>query len=284
MEALTFGRGPLEVVVLADAGARLHRIRAFGLDLLRAPADWRLHLTDPFYWGAYVMAPWCNRIDARATRVASRDVNLESNFPDGTAIHGQVAARPWRVEEDGSFVIRGGGERWPWRYEVRERVRVSRSRLRIDLELTNLDDGPMPAGLGIHPWFHRPELVAIHGGRVFPDNLQSKAAPQPVAGQLDLRSLGAIPDGLDATWTDLADPVAELVWEHRVRATMRIEADHAFVVAATPQGLGAIAVEPQTHAPQGLRRLVNDEPGAMEMVAPGEKVSLALTLDFEQLG
>jgi aldose 1-epimerase len=283
LEPLTFGGGPLEVVVLADAGARLHRIRAFGLDLLRTPADRGLHLADPFFWGGYVMAPWCNRIDAGPTRVGSRVVDLKSNFPDGTAIHGQVAARPWRVEEDGSFVIRGGGERWPWRYEVRERVKVSGSRLRIDLEMANLDDEPMPAGLGIHPWFRRPDMLAIHGERVFPDNLRSKGAPQPVAGQLDLRSVGVVPDGMDATWTDLSDPAVELVWKQRVRATMRIEADHAFVVAATPQELDAIAVEPQTQAPQGLRRFVNGEQGAMAVVAPGETLSLALTFAFEQL-
>jgi aldose 1-epimerase len=283
MESLTFGDGPLKVVVLADAGARLHRISAFGHELLRTPADERLHLTDPFFWGGYVMAPWCNRIEPGPTRVGSRLVALESNFPDGTAIHGQVASQPWQVQGDRSFKLRGGGDGWPWRYELSERVSVLDSRLRIELALTNVDDGPMPAGIGIHPWFRTPDMVAIHGEQIFVDNGRSDAAPQPVAGPLDLRSMRAIPDDIDATWTDLSDPAAELLWREQVRATMRIEADHAFVVAASPKHFGAIAVEPQTHAPHGLGRLLNGGPGALSMVAPGATLSLVINLDFQQL-
>ena len=95
MEEVVIADGPLEVVVLPEAGARLHRLRAFGHDVLLTPDDPATHLADPFFWGAYVMAPWCNRIEARPTRIGAREVDLASNFPDGTAIHGQVYARPW---------------------------------------------------------------------------------------------------------------------------------------------------------------------------------------------
>ena len=54
----------LEVVLLPELGARIHRIRAFGHDLLRTPPDPRDHAADPFFWGAYPMAPWCNRAPA----------------------------------------------------------------------------------------------------------------------------------------------------------------------------------------------------------------------------
>ena len=62
MEELRFGAEALEVIVLPQVGARLHRLRAFGHDLLRTPPDPGTHATDPYFWGAYVMAPWCNRI------------------------------------------------------------------------------------------------------------------------------------------------------------------------------------------------------------------------------
>ena len=39
MEELTFSDGNVDVVVLPEAGARIHRLRAFGHDVLRTPAD-----------------------------------------------------------------------------------------------------------------------------------------------------------------------------------------------------------------------------------------------------
>ncbi len=108
----------LEVVMLPKLGARIHRLRAFGIDLLRTPPTRAVHKRDPFFWGAYVMAPWCNRVAAHPFEVAGRTVDLAPNFPDGTAIHGQVYARPWLISPEGSMRIGGGGNGWPWAYEV----------------------------------------------------------------------------------------------------------------------------------------------------------------------
>jgi len=283
MDALTLSSDALEVVVLPDVGARLHRLRAFGQDLLRTPNRAAVHEGDPFYWGAYVMAPWGNRLEARRTRFGSRWLNLPSNFPDGSAIHGQVYARPWQVREDGLLTIHGGGDTWPWRYQVGLRLSVSGAELRIELELTNRDDEPMPAGLGIHPWFRRPVRVAIHGASVFPNNLDPGVRSQPVGGKFDLRVVREMPDDTDATWTALSEPAVELVWPQRAKAIMRVEAAMTFIVAASPSTLDAIAVEPQTHAPHGLRRLLAGEPGGLTLLEPHETLSVVARLGFEQL-
>ena len=118
------GGEPLEVVVLPGLGARLHRLRAFGHELLLSPDDPATYRRDPFMWGAYVMAPWCNRLEPSPVEVDGRTVALGVNFVDGTAIHGQVSLRPWAIEAPGSFVVVGGGDGWPWRYEVRQQVSV----------------------------------------------------------------------------------------------------------------------------------------------------------------
>jgi aldose 1-epimerase len=283
VEELRYANDAIEVVVLPQVGARLHRLRAFGHDLLRTPNDPAVHVEDPFFWGAYVMAPWCNRIAAELIEFGSRRIHLAPNFGDGTAIHGQVYSRPWRAQDDGSLVVSAGGEGWPWRYEVRMRLAVDGASVRIRLDLTNVDDEPMPAGLGIHPWFQKPLRIAIHADRVFPDNLDGDAEPRPVTGPLDLRVLGEIPDDLDATWADVADPAVDLEWPGRVRARMVIETRPGFVVAASPRQPPAVAVEPQTHAPQGIRRLMNGEPAALAMLAPGGTLSIAIRLDCEPL-
>jgi aldose 1-epimerase len=284
VEALTYGNDAIEAVVLPDAGARLHRLRAFGHDLLRTPDDPGRHLSEPFFWGGYVMAPWCNRIEPRPEIVASHRVDLVPNFPDGSAIHGQVFVRPWKVLDDGSCAVLGGGEGWPWPYQVDQRVAISGTELRIELDLTNLGADPMPAGLGLHPWFRRSLLLAIGASRVFTDNTMSEPEPRQVATPFDLRVMGEVASDLDATWADLADPAVELFWtEVGVRATMRIEAPQSLVVVASPGGLDAIAVEPQTHGPNGLRRLLNGETAAMTLLSPDDTLSLVTRIEFEQL-
>jgi len=284
MDRLTLASESVEAELLPELGARLHRLRVFGQDLLRTPGDLGAYAREPFFWGSFVMAPWCNRIQADAVRFGSREIRLDSNFPDGTAIHGQLYGLPWDRLADGALRVQAGGDGWPWEYEVMQRVEISDRTLRLDHILTNLSAEPMPAGIGIHPWFVRPALIRIRAGAVYPRNMDPAPEPQPVAGPFDLREPRAMPDGLDATWTELGTPAVELAWPTLgMTATMRVAADTVFIVAASPAALDAIAVEPQTHAPQGLRRLLNHEPGALALLNSGDSLRLSVDLTFERL-
>jgi aldose 1-epimerase len=284
VEELRFRSEDVEVVVLPDLGGRLHRLRVIGHDLLRTPPDPRVHARDPFFWGAYVMAPWCNRIAAEPTRVGDRLVDLARNFPDGTAIHGQVYDRPWDVDPDGGLRVRAGGDGWPWRYAVTERLAVGDASLRVELSVVNESDGPMPAGLGLHPWFVGRPSISLPAATVHRSNLDSEPRPAQVEGRFDLRRMAPIPADLDGTWADLDRPAFELEWPGLgVRAAARITAPAVFVVAASPSALDATAIETQTHAPNGLRRLLNGEPGGLTWLDPGGSLDLALDLAFEAL-
>ena len=284
MEEVRLASGSIEVVVLPEAGARLHRLRAFGHDLLPTPDDHAMHLRDPFSWGAYVMAPWCNRIDAEPVVVGPHRVELGPNFSDGSAIHGQVYDRPWQWSGDGTFTVEAGGDGWPWRYEVMQQIEIGDRSLRLDYRLINRSPDPMPAGLGVHPWFIKPVLVAIRGDAVHPMNSGIQARAEPVAGPFDLRALAPMPPDLDATWTELGTPQVELVWPAMgVGATMRITAPTIYVVATSPANRDAVAVEPQTHAVQGLWRLLNGQPGGLTMLGPEQELVLGIELAFERV-
>lgn len=271
----------LQVVLLPEHGARLHRIRAFGVDLLRTPEDAAAHASDPFFWGAYLMAPWCNRVQPGPMEVAGRTVDLAPNFPDGSAIHGQVYARPWEAAGDGWLTVGGGDDGWPWTYEARLRPTLIGSTFRLTCRLRNRSGEPMPAGLGVHPWFVRPVEVALPAETVYRSNTDSPVRPEPIEGTaFDLRSGGTPPGGLDATWTAPRQPSVRLRWpDAAIEAELRIRTRSAACVAvATPTDPDATAVEPQTHGPDGLRRLVNDEPDAPALLAPGGVLGLELDL------
>ncbi|HVQ21705.1 MAG TPA: hypothetical protein VMT36_00400, partial [Candidatus Saccharimonadia bacterium] len=140
---------------------------------------------------------------------------------------------------------------------------------------------PMPAGIGLHPWFLKPIEVAIRGDSVYLSNLDSSPQAIAVRGASDLRTVGTMADGLDGTWANLAGIPVELRWpELGIRAEMRVESPSLCIVAASPVGAPAVAVEPETHAPQGLRRLLRGEPDALTMLAPGERLELVMELAF----
>ena len=276
--------GTLEVAFLPGCGARIHRLRAFGHDLLRTPDHPAAHRDDPFFWGAYPMAPWCNRAPSGPITLAGRTLNLAPNFPDGTAIHGLVASAPWTVSEDGTFeVLHSADDAWPWTFGARLAPGLQGDELALDLALTNLDDGPMPAGLGMHPWFRRPLELRVPAAAAYPSNVASPADPEPVAGAMDLRALAPPAIGLDGTWTALTEPTVDLAWPALgvgARLEIRSVPGHALVAMAVPEAIDAVAVEPQTHGPDPLRRLANGEPDAPALLEPGTELRLRLRLRF----
>jgi aldose 1-epimerase len=283
-DLLTVADGPIRVELMPAVGARLHRLQAFGHDLLRTPDDPAEHSRDPFRWGAYVMAPWCNRIAAFPTDVDGDTVSVPSNFPDGTAIHGQVYAARWDVASNQSLSISGGGDGWPWPYRCGLRVTIANSVLTIDQSLTNLGHSPMPAGLGLHPWFRRPLDLGIQADAVLPSNLDPDASVQAVSGHWNLRRMRHVPDDIDATWLAPGDPAVELSWpDIGVWGTMRVRSGAGVcIVVASPTALDAVAIEPQTHAPHGLRRFLHGEPGGLHLVQPGGTMRLNTELTFEK--
>ena len=271
----------LEVVIIPAAGARIHRIRAFGYDMLRTPPDAAVHLREPFWWGAFQMAPWCNRIATGPVRAGRRLVHLDSNFADGSAIHGQVYVVPWDVLDEGTFAIEAGGDGWPWRYRVTADFALDAAALRIRQQVVNLSDDAMPAGIGLHPWFPRSTLVSIEAERWYPRNIDSPPDPERVAGSSDLRTMREFPAGVDGTWTAPRPAIVALHWPGTgVRATVTCDSPTLHITAAMPTDIGATAVEPQTHAPQGLRCLLHGEPGALAWLEPGAGLAHTIEMSF----
>jgi aldose 1-epimerase len=230
------------------------------------------------------MAPWCNRLDVGRLRVGDATVDLPANFADGTAIHGQVQALPWEVAEPGVLRVRAGGGGWPWAYDVRQSITVEGSSLRTTLELTNRSPAAMPGGIGMHPWFVRPLQVAFAAGVVFDSNQANQSQPEPISGPFDLRRLAEMPSDLDATWGALRGPeAAQLRWPSLgIDGALRVSAEGGYLCAASPATLDAVAIEPQTHAPDGLRRLLDDQPGGLQLLAPGAALRLEVELAFRR--
>ncbi len=64
--------------------------------------------------------------------------------------------------------------------------------------------------------------------------------------------------------------------------TMRAGRTVPVIVAASPSDVDAVAIEPETHAPQAVRRLLQGEPLGLEWLAPGSSLVLEASLTFER--
>lgn len=279
---VVIGGDELEVELLPEVGGRIHRIRAFGHDLLRTPARIDIYRHEGFFWGAYPMAPWCNRAPPGPQPVAGRTTDLAPNFVDGSAIHGLVAGLAWERLAPEVLGAEVDDPAWPWRFAVRLEAAVDGATLLLHYRLDNRADAPMPAGLGLHPWFRGPIQVSLPARSVYRSNADSPVAPEAVAGHFDLATRAEPAAGLDATWVDLDEPVVELAWPDAgmvARLSVETSAPAVLVALASPAALGAVAVEPQTHGPDPLRRLRHREPDAPIQLAPGASLTLDLRLE-----
>ncbi|MDR0280777.1 MAG: aldose 1-epimerase [Paucimonas sp.] len=160
MKSIELGNSTWQLRLLPEWGGRIAALRAGGLDLLLPiTAD----AFDPLDWpraGAYPLMPYSNRL--RDARLAFNGV--EHRLPAHPAarphtLHGVTHTRPWEVvsADAGQALIRCDydGEHWPWAFRAEQAFALDGDRLEITLRVTNLGDTPMPAGLGLHPYFQR---------------------------------------------------------------------------------------------------------------------------------
>ena len=101
------------------------------------------------------MAPWCNRVPDGHLVFGERTVKVPTNTVDdgrSSAMHGLAYDREWAVDDDGalSYV---GDDVLPWSWSARQDTTVDGATVRVALAVRNEGDEPMPAGVGLHPWF-----------------------------------------------------------------------------------------------------------------------------------
>src|SRR5437899_5222112 len=97
MGTIRISDGPISATIEPEVGAAVTGL-AFDtgdgpFNILR-PTDHAGRFTDS---SMYLMAPWTNRIAGAAFEFQGKAYRLRADWDDGSAIHGDVKARPWRI-------------------------------------------------------------------------------------------------------------------------------------------------------------------------------------------
>jgi aldose 1-epimerase len=254
--------------------------------------------------GSFLLAPWSNRIAGGAFVFAGEVHRLRQNFPDGTAIHGDVRSRPWRVTAAGRDRFEAALEtrdfpdfNYPFALAFRHELTLAGAALRVTLRIENRDRVRAPVGFGYHPYFPRrltesdaDVALEVPAGQVYPAQACLPVGPAiPVSGANDLRAGGLLGSrGLDHCFTDLAGDTIQLAYAGS-GVGLRLRLDPVFthaVVFAPDEAPGRpkdfVAVEPVTMANDGFNLLARGYPGTgVKVLVPGEEWGASWELAFE---
>ena len=278
---LTLAGGGWEVTLRPEIGGSLVSLTFGGVEVLRTmPED----SASPLDAACFPLAPYCNRIREGRFGFACTEVALTPNFaPERHSIHGLSWQRAWRVESQtaNKCVIvddYDGAGPWPWAYRAQQFVRVDQKGCAISLVLTNLGATPMPAGLGLHPYFRR-----LAGARVGfaadhillsdPECLPTGVTAPP--GHFADFGHGALlpPETIDhcfAFWNG----GATIEDERGTIAMTASGAPHLHFYA--PADGSALCCEPVSHTPDALNRA----PEEMIVLPPGCSATLTMRISL----
>ncbi len=228
--------------------------------------------------GCFPLVPFSNRIAGGRFTFQGRAVDMTTDPGSPHRIHGHGWAVPWTVEGETdsaarlTFDHRAGA--WPWSYSASQTIALDEDGLTVQLELTNLSDSDMPAGLGLHPYFPKPpgtRVTAKLGGVWETDETTlprtRRALPPAWNFPNGVAMEGVVLDNGFTGW----DGAATLAWPG---LSVNIVADGPFghLIVYAPANERYLCLEPVSHMTDALNRPQEADAGVIAL-PPGERLS-----------
>lgn len=153
-------------------GGRLDGLFFNDLPILRETLDYNSN--DPLQSASFPLIPFSNRIRNGIFIFNGKKYKLKPNWDgDQPVIHGEAWQKIWHVIEKNDHhhkIEFKGQEWWPWHYRAIQSFLLSPQGIDIKLEIENLSDSEMPAGLGFHPYFpkYSDTILQFHSDSIWP--------------------------------------------------------------------------------------------------------------------
>ena len=290
-------RGELSLDVAPEIGASITRFRLGETPLLREPSAEDLAERGPRACGSFPLVPMSNRIAHARFSLCGETRELVRNFGDNPHnLHGFGWRSRWDVAERTEdrvvltldHVPHGDAAAiWPYAMSARLTYALADDALETTLEVVNKDRRPMPAGLGIHPYFPRRPGATLRfeaDGVWIPDAIELPDHRAPLEGDFDFRA---------------ARPVAEVTLDHGffgfrgsaaitypdLKIALAIDSDPLFshAVVFVPPGRDYFCVEPVSHMTDAINRMADEPDHGLRILAPHERLEGAIRITVERL-
>jgi aldose 1-epimerase len=256
----------------------------------------------PTSYGIPILFPFPNRI--RDGRFSFDGVELKIDPPR----HGLVRDKPWRVTGSGAreteawvtlrIDARDHAEailaQFPFPFELDVTYRLRARALELEVVARNVGGRTMPAGFGIHPYFHAPVggTVSVPAGELWElsDSLPTGRIVA-VDDRCDLRQPRAIAGlALDDLYTGVAadaDGLAHsVILDPRNGRRTVIEFDPRSlpeVVVYTPPSRNAICIEPQSCPTDAFNLAAHGIDAHVVRLEPGSQARWSVTIRSESV-
>ena len=286
-EIVTLRHGRFGVSICPAAGGSITR---FWQDRPDGPIEWLRPATataiadrDPLGMASFPLVPFSSRIREGRFGFGGHAVSLPLNFPpERHAIHGHGWQASWHivdVEEDtATIAYTHAADRWPWAYEAGQTFSLGETGLSLIMTLTNRGDGPMPAGLGPHPYFVRTPgaRIAATVDRLWGSDseVMPTALTAPPPGRDLNAGLAPAETVMDNTFTGW-DHRVEISWpEWGARLVMEAPPPLDFLVVFTPPGEDYFCVEPVSNMTDAFNlAAAGRRDTGMTVLEPGETLT-----------
>ena len=239
---------------------------------------------DPLNWakgGIYPLVPYSNRIAQGQLQTATGTVALPPHpnaYPN--TLHGHAHGLPWAVvsHDDTSAHLRLDSPAcaaWPWHLQADMRFRLTASSLQLDLSLTHLGSGDMPAGIGFHPYFlhNQNARLRYHAGRRWSADADylahgSEALPQAEAYEAPK----PLPAGTLTDYLSEWDGVLDLELPEGELLHLQTDAVLSHLVVHRPPQPLYLCLEPVSHVADGFNLAARGVPGTGAVLLPSRGV------------
>lgn len=260
-----------QIGILPKVGASIAygRVRYGGvwIDVMRPTSE--TDYDNPSLSSSFVMIPWSNRIREGKIHFHGTTHQLSNLKPDGTAMHGDVRDREFKVIYADEITIRMqlkstdfNDINFPYKFVTEVEYRLFENDFFMSIRLKNIDHQEYPAGFGFHPYFVRGEGSNSAQVQVPCDMyyelqhaLPITGIPQPVPDELDFRQLRPLSDiPVDDVFTSRKGSApAKIVYpDWNLRLDMNADDIYKHFILFSPKDKPFFALEPITNTNDGF--------------------------------
>jgi aldose 1-epimerase len=215
-------------------------------------------------------------------------VTLPPNF-DGIPhpLHGDGWRAGWSLTEASpdrvTLELGHPSGAWPWSYAARQTIRADEDGVGFELELVNLSDTAMPAGLGFHPYFAGRSAACLRAatGAVWladPEMLPTRPAP---SGEVRDWGAGApleAPDLIDNCYSRWGGAADIRLPDQGLAVRLTADAPLGWLHVYSPPGQPFFCVEPVSHRPNALNA-ANPLAEGVISIAPGRQLQASMRIE-----
>jgi aldose 1-epimerase len=257
-ELLELRQGALELDLCPHLGGTITSFRHRNRDVMRPAAAALLRDGNMRDAACFPLVPFSGRIADARSRFRGQEYPLEPNFPpEPHAIHGQGWQNPWEVAHAGEHFaelrLEHEAPGTPLHYRATQRFTLADAALEVEIGVVNTGEEPMPAGIGLHPYFIRTAGVALqarldHVWLADERNIPRERVPMPETWDFSgsPRIAGLELDNIFGGW----DGKATLIWpETALRLTIEAEPVSVMSTQAEPSAVPPGPVTRTTETP-----------------------------------